>query len=61
MKPSELREKFLVVVPTSGGFEHLHEVICVRPEYGSFRVALRGYRTVNCTPDMIIECIIGEW
>lgn len=60
LSPSELREEFRVIIPTEG-LEFVYSVICVTPQNGNFRVALRNYRTVSFTPDSICECVVGEW
>ena len=60
LSPSELREEFHVVIP-GAGFEHVYPVISVTEQNGSFRVALRGYRTMQFTADSLFECVVEAW
>lgn len=60
LRPSELREEFLVVMPGSG-LDYVYPIISIAKQETGFRIALRRYGVVHCHQDALIECVIGGW
>ncbi len=60
LRPSEVSEDFLVVLPISG-FQHIHSIIDVTKEDEVYRIALRNYRVKRYQPDELLNCVIGGW
>jgi len=60
LRPSELREEFLFVMPGSG-LECVYLIISIAKQETGFRIALRGYGVVHCPQDTLIECVVGSW